>query len=146
VATTLLHRQVNIDAQLATARDIAAQLRARAAAPVLAQGVAALFASNDGLAPIVELFNWAHQKTKTIPTVEQLRDDLIELLRICGQIGRHCTQATVHPEHAIEPFDGDAIADRLDVIAIRLSQESARLHSLHEVRPVVIEVSENCTA
>jgi hypothetical protein len=135
----LQHRQVNIDTQLATVREIAGQLRTSGAAPALAEVIATLLGSNDGPTPLVELFNWAHEKSTTNHSVEQLRDDLMELLRICGQIGRHCTQAIFHPDLALEPFDRDALAKRLDFIAARLSQDSVRLRSLNAGRPVVLK-------
>ena len=132
--TKLQHRQVNIDAQLATVRHIAVQLRVGTTVPVLAQLVTTLLDSNDGPMPLVELFNWARIKATTNSTVEQLRDDLFELLRICGHIGRHCAQVTAHSDQAVEPFDRDAIADRLDIVAARLLSESVRLRLLNTGR------------
>ena len=109
----LQHQQVNIDTQLATVREIARQLRTSGAAPAL-----------------VELFNWAHEKSMTSPPVEQLRDDLIELLRICGRIGRHCTQAIFHPDQAIEPFDRDAIAKHGAWVPVLVYKVAAMLATL----------------
>jgi len=134
----LQHQQVNIDTQLVTVREIAGQLRTSGAAPALVKVIATLLDSNDGPTALVELFNWAHEKSTTNHSVEQLRDDLMELLRICGRIGRHCTQAIFHPDQAVEPLDRVAIAKRLDFIAARLSQESARLRS-YAGRPVVLK-------
>ena len=123
----LQHRQVNIDAQLVTVRHTAEQLRAIGVAPALVDVVATRLGSNAGPTPLVELFNWAQKNAAMGPTVEQLRDDLFELLRIFCRIRRHCTQVTVHPDRAVESLDRFAIASRLDIIVARILLESARV-------------------
>lgn len=129
--TTSPHRQVSIEEQLAMVCEMAGRIRRSGVTPAVCEAVGTLLDSNDGPTPLVELFNWAHAKATTDPAVEQLRDDLLELLRICSRIGRHCIQPTAPSDQAVERFNRDAIADHLEAIVVRLFHESAGLRLLY---------------
>jgi len=124
----LQHRRVNIDKQLSAVSDMARLLRAEGAGPSLCEIVAALLESNQGPAPVVELFNWAHETAVADPTVEPLRDLLFELLRISGRIGRYYYHSEGRPDLPREPLDRCCVADCLDNIGARLTHELKHCH------------------
>jgi len=119
-----------IEEQLGMVRQLTMALRGATMIRDVGVDGAALVSKINGTVTFVQLFNQAERYANSDPTLDTIRDDLLELVLILRRLNRLCDDVTNHTDAAIEPIDGTETASRLKMLVDRLDQNLVRLREI----------------